>query len=85
MRRDFRKPLIVVAPKKLLRFKNACSNLEDFKEGLRFARVLGDKNKELVANEKVRKILFCSGQVYYDLEAARVKEYKNDIAICRVE
>jgi len=44
LRRDFRKPLIVVSPKKLLRLKEACSDLEEFKEGLRFTRVIKDTN-----------------------------------------
>jgi 2-oxoglutarate dehydrogenase E1 component len=44
MRLPFRKPLIVVAPKKLLRFKSACSNIEDFAEGSRYQPVLGDAN-----------------------------------------
>lgn len=48
LRRNFRKPLIVISPKKLLRFKEANSNIEDFKEGLRFKRVLSDTNKNLV-------------------------------------
>jgi 2-oxoglutarate decarboxylase len=42
-------------------------------------------NKNLVAPEKVKKIVFCSGQVYYDLDAARKKEGRNDVAICRLE
>ena len=81
----FRKPLIVVAPKKLLRLKGACSEIEDFAEGTRFQLLLNDKNPNLVAPEKVRKVILCTGQVYYDLEAARAKENKNDVAILRVE
>jgi 2-oxoglutarate dehydrogenase E1 component len=42
MRRPFRKPLVVVTPKKLLRFKEATSDIEEFGEGLRFKRVIGD-------------------------------------------
>jgi 2-oxoglutarate dehydrogenase E1 component len=85
LRRPFRKPLIVIAPKKLLRFKDAGSPIEDFKESLRFKRVIGDQNKYIVADEKVKRVIFCSGQVYYELETARVKSHRNDIAICRVE
>lgn len=73
MRMPFRKPLIVVAPKKLLRFKGACSTVDDLKTGTRFMPVISDQNKALVAPEKVRKVVLCSGQVYYDLEAARAK------------
>ena len=59
--------------------------MEDFAEGLRFQRVIADNNKSLVAPEKVKKVLLCSGQVYYDIEGAREREGKNDIAVVRVE
>ena len=85
MRRPFRKPLIVVSPKKLLRFKEASSDIEEFGEGLRFRRIIEDQNKNLVAPEKVKRLIFCTGQVYYDLNEARIKEGRNDIAIVRVE
>ena len=85
MRRPFRKPLIVIASKKLLKLKEAGSAIEDFKEGLRFKRVIPDESKTLVAPEKVKRVVFCTGQVYYDLEDARKKENKNDVAIVRVE
>ena len=84
-RRPFRKPLIVVAPKKLLKLKAAGSSIEDFDVGLRFKRVLPDTAADLVPAAKVRKVLFCSGQVYYDLENERVKKGVKDIAIVRVE
>jgi len=74
MRMPFRKPLIVVAPKKLLRFKGATSSIEEFGEGTRFQNLIEDKNEKLVAPEKVRKVIICTGQVYYDLEARRAKE-----------
>jgi 2-oxoglutarate dehydrogenase E1 component len=61
MRMPFRKPLVVVAPKKLLRFKGASSDIEDFGEGTRFINLIGDTNKNLVAPEKVRKVIVCSG------------------------
>jgi 2-oxoglutarate dehydrogenase complex dehydrogenase (E1) component-like enzyme len=69
----------------LLKSKEAHSNIEDFGEGLRFRRVIQDTNKNLVAPEKVKKVIFCSGQVFIDLEAAREKTGRNDIAIVRVE
>jgi 2-oxoglutarate dehydrogenase E1 component len=74
MRMPFRKPLIVVAPKKLLRLKQACSNVEDFTGETRFMPVIPDKNPDLVEPSKVRKIILCSGQVYYDLEAQRARD-----------
>lgn len=85
MRLPFRKPLVVVAPKKLLKFRGACSNIEEFSGQTRYLPLISDKNPKLVAPEKVRKVVLCCGQVYYDLEAAREKEEKNDIAILRVE
>ena len=84
-RRPFRKPLIVVAPKKLLKFKNATSDIEAFDEGLRFKAVLPDTFADLVPDNKVRKVIFCTGQVYYDLENERNKRKIKDIAIVRVE
>lgn len=85
MRMPFRKPLIVVAPKKLLRLKGACSDAKDFTGDTRFMPVLPDMNPSLVEPSKVRKVVLCSGQVYYDLEAQRAKDGQNDIAILRVE
>ena len=85
MRMPFRKPLIVVSPKKLLKFKGAACNIEEFGSGTRFQNLIPDKHDKLVAADKVRKVILCSGQVYYDLEEARKKENKNDIAIMRVE
>lgn len=61
LRRTFRKPLVVVAPKKLLRFKEASSDIEEFNEGLNFSTVISDKNKNLVAPEKVKRVVFCTG------------------------
>jgi 2-oxoglutarate dehydrogenase E1 component len=61
MRMPFRKPLIVVAPKKLLKFKGAASNIEDFDEGTTFLPLIPDTNPKLVAPEKVRKVILCSG------------------------
>mmetsp|Transcript_28150 Transcript_28150/g.42588 ORF Transcript_28150/g.42588 Transcript_28150/m.42588 type:complete len:240 (+) Transcript_28150:2426-3145(+) len=83
-RMSFRKPLIVVAPKKLLKFKGASSNIEEFAEGTKFNVIYKD-NHDLVAKDKVRKVVLCSGQVSYDLEAKREKEGINDVAIIRVE
>ena len=85
MRMPFRKPLIVIAPKKLLRYKVATSSIEDFDETTRFQSLIEDSNPKLVAPEKVRKIIFCSGQVYFDLEAEREAKGMHDVAIMRVE
>lgn len=85
MRRPFRKPLVVVSPKKLLKLKAAGSDIEEFGAGLRFLKVIGDQGKNMVSDDKVRRVVLCSGQVYYDLENERVKKGINDVAIIRVE
>jgi len=61
MRRTFRKPLIVVSPKKLLRFKEASSNIEEFGDKENFKEVIIDNSKNLVANDKVKRVIFCTG------------------------
>jgi len=84
-RRSFRKPLVVVAPKKLLRFKGASSKIEDFVTGTRFQPIIEDSNENAVPDTKMRKIILCSGQVYFDLEERRARDNNNDVAIVRVE
>ena len=85
MRLPFRKPLVVVAPKKLLRFKGATSDIKYFGEEYKWKSLISDQNPKLVAGDKVRKVILCSGQVYYDLEAKREAEGHNDVAILRCE
>jgi len=77
--------LIVVSPKKLLKLRQAGSDIEEFGQGLRFIKVIDDSGEKMVADDKIRKVVFCSGQVYYDLDAERTKRGSNDIAIVRVE
>ncbi|PZS17143.1 MAG: multifunctional oxoglutarate decarboxylase/oxoglutarate dehydrogenase thiamine pyrophosphate-binding subunit/dihydrolipoyllysine-residue succinyltransferase subunit, partial [Pseudonocardiales bacterium] len=76
-----RRPLIAFTPKSLLRLKAAVSEIDDFTSGA-FAPVLGDPDAEPGA---VRRVLLCSGKVYYDLAAARRDQDRPDIAILRVE
>lgn len=85
MRTPFRKPLCVIAPKKLLRLKAACSKADDFGPAQAFKPLIGDQNASAVAKDKIRKVVLCTGQVYYDLDAARAKAGHNDVAILRVE
>lgn len=59
--------------------------MEEFGVGLRFQKVIEDHSDFLVADEKIRKVIFCSGQVYYNLEEERTKRGAKDIAIVRVE
>ncbi len=91
--RDFRKPLIIMTPKSLLRNKLCVSNLEDFSKKNSFHRVLWDhsidpkENKfiKLKESQKIRKVILCSGKVYFDLLEAREKLKVDDVVIFRVE
>ncbi|WP_406399696.1 multifunctional oxoglutarate decarboxylase/oxoglutarate dehydrogenase thiamine pyrophosphate-binding subunit/dihydrolipoyllysine-residue succinyltransferase subunit [Streptomyces sp. NBC_00879] len=75
------KPLIVFTPKSMLRLKAAASKAEEFING-GFRPVIGD---DTVDPNAVRKVVFCTGKVYYDLEAERVKRGNTDTAIIRLE
>ncbi|NED85535.1 hypothetical protein G3I76_36290, partial [Streptomyces sp. SID11233] len=75
------KPLVVFTPKSMLRLKAATSKAEEFTSG-QFRPVIGD---DTVDAAKVRKIVLCSGKVYYDLEAERTKRGADDTAIIRLE
>jgi 2-oxoglutarate dehydrogenase E1 component len=84
--RDFRKPLVVATPKNLLRDKRCVSNIEDMGPGTRFHRVFGETNPAVTANaDKVRKVVLCSGKVYFDLEEERAKKGITDVAFVRIE
>jgi len=93
MHRPFRKPLILMTPKSLLRHKKAVSTLADMGEGSSFHRVLRDDAQtrpeiagvSLKADKDIRKVIVCSGKVYYDLLDAREKAGVNDIYILRLE
>jgi 2-oxoglutarate dehydrogenase E1 component len=82
--RSFRKPLIVMSPKSLLRHKLAVSQLSDFTTGTNFHRVLGE-TEALVDGAQVRRVVLCTGKVYYDLYQERETRKRNDVAIVRVE
>ena len=82
--RNFRKPLIVMTPKSLLRHKACISDIKDFGPGSSFHRVIHDEGK-LAANSKVKRVVLCAGKVYYDLAAARVEREIKDVVILRVE
>ncbi|HEX5613190.1 MAG TPA: 2-oxoglutarate dehydrogenase E1 component, partial [Burkholderiales bacterium] len=82
MLRPFRKPLIVMTPKSLLRAKDAASPITDFSEG-RFQTLIGEVEK--IDPAGVRRIIACSGKVYYDLIAARRERKRHDVAILRIE
>jgi 2-oxoglutarate dehydrogenase E1 component len=82
--RNFRKPLIIMTPKSLLRHKLCVSTLDSMGAGTRFYRVLAE-TENLVADAKVRRVILCSGKVYYDLFEERAKRGINDVAIVRIE
>ncbi len=84
LRRNFRKPLVVMEPKSLLRHKLCVSTLDDFGPGSRFRRVLPEAF-ELVPDDKIRRVVLCSGKVYYDLLQARTEAGIEDVALVRVE
>eukprot|EP00127_Corallochytrium_limacisporum_P007174 Clim_evm47s243 gene=Clim_evmTU47s243 len=81
--RDFRKPLVVFTPKSLLRHPLAKSKLSDMTEGTRFRRVIHEE--EVGASPDVKRLIFCSGKVYYDLYKQRQEKGIKDIAIARLE
>ena len=90
--RDFRKPLVIMTPKSLLRNKLCVSNLEDFGKQNSFHRVLCDHATEhkngfikLKEAKKIKKVILCSGKVYFDLLEAREKLKKNDVLLLRIE
>ncbi len=83
-RRNFRKPLILMTPKSLLGRPEAISSEEDFLEGTCFQEILPD-NMVFENPEQVKRIVLCSGKVYYDLVAYRKDHGINDVAILRVE
>jgi 2-oxoglutarate dehydrogenase E1 component len=84
LKRNFRKPLVIMTPKSLLRHKLAVSNLADMAEGSHFSFVLNELDT-LVPADQVRRVVVCSGKVYYDLLAERREKGMKDVAIIRLE
>ncbi|MDQ2094713.1 2-oxoglutarate dehydrogenase E1 component [Rhodalgimonas zhirmunskyi] len=91
LHRSFRKPLILMTPKSLLRHKLAISDAEDFTTGSSFHRVLwddaekGHSDTKLKADKDIKRVVMCSGKVYYDLLEARDAAGIDDIYLLRVE
>jgi 2-oxoglutarate dehydrogenase E1 component len=92
LKRDFRKPLILMTPKSLLRHKRAVSTLPDISGESAFHRLLWDDAQllpgqavKLTKDSKIRRVVLCSGKVYYDLYEEREKRGINDIYLLRVE
>ncbi len=92
MHREFRKPLIIMTPKSLLRHKKCISNIDQFSKGSSFHRVLEDdaydKNSngiKLKSDNKIKKVVMCSGKIYFDLIEARMKAKNDSLTIIRIE
>jgi len=92
LKRDFRKPLILMTPKSLLRHKRAVSTIAEISGESSFHRLLWDDAQylggqpvKLVKDSKIRRVVLCSGKVYYDLYEEREKRGVNDIYLLRVE
>ena len=84
--RGFRKPLIIATPKNLLRDKKATSSLADMGPGTRFKRVYSEADSAIASNaDKVRRLIMCSGKVYYELVDERLRRGITDVAIVRIE
>ncbi|MBT6093458.1 MAG: 2-oxoglutarate dehydrogenase E1 component, partial [Rhodospirillaceae bacterium] len=92
LHRDFRKPLIVMTPKSLLRHKLCVSKIEKFDENSTFHRVLwddqdltDDPKRSLAPDDKIKRVVLCTGKVYYDLYEERQKRKINDVYLMRIE
>ena len=84
VRRNFRKPLIVMTPKSLLRHKLAVSDLKDFAAGTSFKRVIPEIDT-IAKDADVKRVIFTSGKLYYELLETRRERKVDDIALVRVE
>jgi 2-oxoglutarate dehydrogenase E1 component len=91
MHRSFRKPLVLMTPKSLLRHKRAVSKLEDLSEGSSFHRILWDdaelgaSDTKLKSDKKIKRVVMCSGKVYFDLLEERDAQGLDDVYLMRLE
>jgi 2-oxoglutarate dehydrogenase E1 component len=93
MHRDFRKPLVIMTPKSLLRHKQCISNIDDFSKKNSFHRVLWDHTMDAKSSgfiklkkpKDIKKVILCSGKVYFDLLEAREKLKRDDVIFYRIE
>ena len=82
MVRPFRKPLVIMTPKSLLRHPQCVSTLDEFGPGTRFHEVLDDTVED---PHVIKRVIFCSGKIYYDLVQRKVDDHRDDVAIIRCE
>ncbi len=91
LRREIRKPLVLMTPKSLLRHKRCTSTLEEMGEGTSFHRILYDDAQQpgaettLVADDRIRRVVLCTGKIYYDLYEDRLRRGIDDVYLLRVE
>ncbi len=92
MHREFRKPLVIMTPKSLLRHKKCVSTIADFGPGSQFHRILWDdaqegtaSNLKLKANDKIKRVVICTGKVYFDLLEERDSRKLSDTYLLRLE
>lgn len=84
--RDFRKPMIVVAPKNLLRNRRCVSTIDEMGPGTMFRRTFDEQNEKISNNpDSVKTLVFCTGQIYYELLLEREKLGRDDVALVRIE
>jgi 2-oxoglutarate dehydrogenase E1 component len=84
IRRNFRKPLVIFTPKSLLRAREVMSPLDEMGPGTTFHRVIGE-TETIAAEDAVRRVVLCSGKVYFDLAKARTESGEDRIALVRIE
>ena len=93
MHREFRKPLIIMTPKSLLRHKKCISNISEFSKKSTFHRVLEDDAYSKInyllelkkRDDQIKKVVMCSGKIYFDLIEAREKHKNNAVTFLRIE
>lgn len=83
--RPFRKPLVVMTPKSLLRHPEVVSDFVDFETGTKFQEIIDDAAIAKSGAKNVKRVLFCSGKIYYHLNARRKEAKRKDVAVVRVE
>jgi 2-oxoglutarate dehydrogenase E1 component len=84
IRRNFRKPLVIFTPKSLLRAREVTSRLDEMGAGTSFHRVIAESDA-IAAGDQVRRVVLCSGKVYFDLLKARAERGDERVALVRVE
>lgn len=85
LERPFRKPLVVMSPKSLLRHPLCVSSIEDFETGNRFQEVLDDSEINAKQAKSTKRLIFCTGKIYYDLLQKKQEDERTDVAIVRLE